>query len=120
LKAYKRRILSIKYKIFHKAKVKVNSKKMTTQTIPSISQIANSISSNNQPANIADKLFIPTLQQWGQCQYTFKVVLQGLAGSGKSALFTRYFSDSFQREQRHCPTVRSQFGSNFVTSPLGN
>lgn len=90
----------------------------TIQTIPTL--MNNTLSSPTSDSNDTATTTEFTRKTWGQCQYTFKVVLQGLAGSGKTSLFTRYFSDSFQRGKGHLPTARTQLDSTFVESPLGN
>ena len=49
---------------------------------------------------------------WGECQFTFKVLLQGLSGTGKSQIFNRYLNDGFNK--RHSPTYKAGFGVRFV------
>lgn len=50
---------------------------------------------------------------WGQCQYTFKALIQGLSGVGKTQLFNRYLNDDFDGLS-YKPTTKAQFGAKFV------
>ena len=50
---------------------------------------------------------------WGQCQYTFKALIQGLSGVGKTQIFNRYLNDDFEGAN-YKPTTKAQFGAKFV------
>jgi GTPase SAR1 family protein len=50
---------------------------------------------------------------WGQCQYTFKALIQGLSGVGKTQIFNRYLNDDFDRVN-YKPTNKAQFGAKFI------
>jgi small GTP-binding protein len=50
---------------------------------------------------------------WGQCQYTFKALIQGLSGVGKTQIFNRYLNDDFDGAN-YKPTTKAQFGAKFV------
>lgn len=49
---------------------------------------------------------------WGECQYTFKLVLQGLSGAGKSQLYNRFINDQFSKAYQ--ATYRHRFGVRFL------
>ena len=50
---------------------------------------------------------------WGECQYTFKILLQGLSGTGKTQLFNRIIRDDFTRGE-HRETLKTQYGVRFL------
>jgi GTPase SAR1 family protein len=49
---------------------------------------------------------------WGECQYTFKILLQGISGTGKSQIFNRIINDEFSREYRE--TYKTKYGVRFI------
>jgi small GTP-binding protein len=50
---------------------------------------------------------------WGECQYTFKILLQGMSGTGKTQLFQRIIRDEYTRGE-HGETLKSQYGVRFL------
>jgi Ras-related protein Rab-1A len=50
---------------------------------------------------------------WGQCQYTFKALIQGHSGVGKTQIFNRYLNDDFDKVN-YKPTTKAQFAAKFV------
>ena len=50
---------------------------------------------------------------WGECQYTFKILLQGMSGTGKTQLLNRIIRDEYTRGE-HTETLKSQCGVRFV------
>lgn len=52
---------------------------------------------------------------WGECHFTFKLLLQGLSGTGKSQLASRYLhGDDFSRDTPYRQTRKADFGYRFV------
>lgn len=67
-------------------------------------------SNNHNSATSTSSAFGPVC--WGECQFTFKILLQGLSGTGKSQIFNRIINDEFSRDYRE--TFKTKYGVRFI------